>query len=314
MRIRAVLNRDGGTLRTMDMEAFCERAHDVFAAAGHELECRVVEGGAVEGELKAAAGDESVDAIVAGGGDGTISAAARVAFRHDKPLGILPAGTMNLFARALEMPVNLDEALVAIANGTLDRIDIATANGRPFVHQFGVGIHARLVRIRNGMVYNSRFGKMLASIRAILASAINPPQFNVQLESPKGLVTRTVSGIAVSNNPLDNGAVPVAQTLNSGVLGVYLADRVTTSELLGLAVDVFSGRWRANALISEAEVPELILHFPQKKRSAHAVIDGELVDLDQNVELKIHKLGLQVIRPAPVAEEQDVNSLFGRGT
>jgi diacylglycerol kinase family enzyme len=180
----------------------------------------------------------------------------------------------------------------------VEHIDIATANGTPFVHQFGVGIHARLVRIRNDMVYHSRVGKMVASLRAIMAAALNPPQFRVQLETPKGVITRTVSGIAVSNNPLDNGAVPVAETLDAGVLGVYLADRVTTSELLGLAFDVFTGRWRENDLVSEAEVPELTLHFPHKKSSAHAVIDGELVKLDRDVELRIHRLGLKVIRPA----------------
>ncbi len=298
MRIRAILNRDGGTLRTMDLASLCHRAETIFAEAGHVLDCKVIKGSDVEAALAAAAQDTSVEAILAGGGDGTISAAATAAFRCGKPLGVLPAGTMNLFARALNVPADLDAALRAIAGGTIEPIDIATANGRPFVHQFGVGIHARLVRIRNGIAYNSRVGKMLASLRAILAAAVDPPQFTVQLESPKGSVTRTVSGIAVSNNPLGDGAVPVAETLDAGVLGVYLADRLTTGELLGLAFDVFTGRWRANELVSEAEVPELTLHFPTKKSSAQAVIDGELVSLDHHVELKIHRLGLSIIRPA----------------
>jgi electron transport complex protein RnfE len=63
-------------------------------------------------------------------------------------LAILPAGTMNLFARAMKVPLVLEEALEAIADGEVGAVDIATANGRPFVHQFSVGIHARLVRIR----------------------------------------------------------------------------------------------------------------------------------------------------------------------
>ncbi len=299
MRIRAILNRDGGTLRTMDLDAFCEQAKGVFGGAGHTLDCRIIKGSEVSRALDEAASDPEVDAILAGGGDGTISAAASVAFRSGKPLAVLPAGTMNLFARALGIPPDLQQALDALAHGDVEQIDIATANGTPFVHQFGVGIHARLVRIRNDMVYHSRVGKMIASLRAIMAAALNPPQFRVQLETSKGIISRTVSGIAVSNNPLDNGAVPVAETLDSGLLGVYLADKVTTTELLGLAFDVFTGRWRSNDLVSEAEVPELTLHFPHKKSSAHAVIDGELVKLDRDVELKVHPLGLKVIRPAP---------------
>ena len=47
MRIIAVLNRDGGTLRTMDLDAFSAGAVATFARHGHELECRVVAGSAV---------------------------------------------------------------------------------------------------------------------------------------------------------------------------------------------------------------------------------------------------------------------------
>jgi diacylglycerol kinase family enzyme len=297
LKIRAILNKDGGTLRTMDLDALCAMATDLFAREGHELDCKIVAGKDVEKALKAAANDPSVEAVIAGGGDGTISAAAGIAFKSNKPLGVLPAGTMNLFARALGMPLELDRALAAIARGEVDRIDIATANGRPFVHQFGVGIHARLVRIRNGMVYRSRVGKMLASLRAILAAAVNPPRFEVELHTEKGDRTATATGVAISNNPLDDSPVPVAMTLNSGRLGVYVAHSVSTRELLNLALDVMSGRWRANPAVSETEVRDLILRFPKRKRGTHAVVDGELIDLEKAVDLQLHPLALPVIRP-----------------
>jgi Sphingosine kinase and enzymes related to eukaryotic diacylglycerol kinase len=298
LKIRAIFNRDGGTLRTMDLDAFCRQARDIFAQHGHDLECRVVPGKSVEAELRAATQDKDVEALLAGGGDGTISAAAAFAFKSGKPLGVLPAGTMNLFARALGVPLELDRALEAIAAGQVERVDIATANGRPFVHQFGVGIHARLVRIRDGMVYSSRLGKMLASLRAIFAAAVNPPRFAVELHTEKGDRPLTVSGIAVSNNPLDESPLPVAEILNSGKLGVYVAQSVTTRELLNLAFDVMTGRWRANPLVSEIEVAQVVLRFPKRKRGSKAVIDGELIDLETAVTLQIHPLALPVIRPA----------------
>jgi diacylglycerol kinase family enzyme len=101
MHVRAILNRDGGTLRTMDMDALCESAERAFSAAGHTLECQVIKGSEVATALQAAADDDSVDAILAGGGDGTISAAATAAFRSGKPLAVLPAGTMNLAFRPI---------------------------------------------------------------------------------------------------------------------------------------------------------------------------------------------------------------------
>lgn len=297
MHIVAILNRDGGTLRTMDLDAFCETAREIFARHGHQLDCEVVAGKEVEDRLRAASSTKGVDAVLAGGGDGTISSAAGIAFETGMPLAVLPAGTMNLFARALQVPLDLEEALEALAAGELGSVDIATANGRAFVHQFGVGIHARLVRIREGMTYRSRIGKMLASLRAIAAAAASPPAFEAELHTRHGVEKQRVSGIAVSNNPLGDGHIPHADRLDSGVLGVYVAAPVSTAELLRLAVDVFRGTWRGSPMVSEEEVAEVTLHFPKRKRNAFAVIDGELIKLERSVLLKVHPAALRVILP-----------------
>lgn len=307
MRFVAVLNRDGGTLRTMDLDAFCVQAVGIFKQHGHELECHVVAGKRVEATLRAAAKIEGLDAILAGGGDGTISTAAGIAFASGVPLGILPAGTMNLFARALGMPLTLPEALEAIAGGEIGAVDIASANDRPFVHQFGVGVHARLVRIRESMSYGSRIGKMLASLRAIGAAAVNPPEFSAEIRTENGVETRRVAGIAVSNNPLGSGRVLHADRLDGAVLGVYVAAPLSTPALLKLAVDLFAGTWRESPAVSEEEVAEVTLHFPNRKRGAHAVIDGELIRLDRSVTLKVHPQALKVVRPRvePAASPDD---------
>jgi diacylglycerol kinase family enzyme len=300
LRFVAVLNRDGGTLRTMDLDALCLQAVAIFAAHGHELECRVVAGKRVESTLRAVAKAKGVDAILAGGGDGTISTAAGIAYGAGVTMGVLPAGTMNLFARALGMPLTLPEALEAIATGEFGAVDIASANDRPFVHQFGVGIHARLVRIRENMTYRSRTGKMLASLRAIGAAALNPPEFTAEIRTENGVKTRRVAGIAVSNNPLGSGRVLHADRLDGAVLGVYVAAPVSTSGLLKLAFDLFAGTWRESPMVSEEEVGEVTLHFPQRKRGAKAVIDGELCRLEKSVTLRVHPQGLKVVLPKPL--------------
>ena len=296
MRIIAVLNRDGGTLRTMNLDEFRASAVAAFAAHGHQLDCQVVAGAEVEAALRKAAASKEADAVLAGGGDGTISTAAGIAYETGMPLAVLPLGTMNLFARALEVPLVLEEALEAIAAGEIGAVDIATANDRTFVHQFGVGIHARLVRIRESMTYGSRVGKMLASLRAIGAAAINPPRFEVEFHTSKGVEKRRVSGVAISNNPLGEGQI-YAGGLNAGVLGVYTAAPVSTSALMKLAADVLMGSWRASPAVSETEVDEVTLHFPKRKPGAHAVIDGELIKLDRSVKLKLHPGALKVLLP-----------------
>jgi diacylglycerol kinase family enzyme len=293
----AVLNRDGGTLRTMDLDVFCAEAREIFEAHGHVLDCRIVSGADVEDALREAAATEDVDVMLAGGGDGTISTAAEAAFQSGKTLAVLPAGTMNLFARTLKIPLDLHEALHAIASGETASVDIATANGEPFVHQFSVGIHARLVRIRDGLTYRSRIGKMMASLRAISAAAIDPPRFEVEIVTPRGRGKRKISGISVSNNPFGEGHFPHADSVDAGVLGVYIAAPMTTGELTRLTFDIMLGNWRASPMISQSEVSEVTLTFPRRKRTAQAVIDGELIKLDRDIHIVLHPRALQVVVP-----------------
>ena len=104
MNLFAVFNRDGGTFKTTDMSAYCAHATKTFKDAGHEIECHVVAGDKVVETMERAASTPGVEALIAGGGDGTISAAARIAWKGEIALGVVPAGTMNLFARSLRPP------------------------------------------------------------------------------------------------------------------------------------------------------------------------------------------------------------------
>ncbi|MDP1732185.1 MAG: diacylglycerol kinase family protein [Devosia sp.] len=298
MHFIGVFNKDGGTFRTMDLGAFVVRANEIMAAAGHTLETRIVAGRDLMPELARAAEDLSAQALLVGGGDGTISAAAETCFRTGATLAILPAGTMNLFARSLRIPLNLEEALRAIATGKTARVDIATANGKPFVHQFSVGIHTRLVRIRESLRYRGRWGKMLASLRAFSLAVAQPPRFYAEIRTPRGTEIRRASGITVSNNLLEEGHIPHAGKIDRGVLGVYVVDPMPPLALARFCMQVLLGRWKGHPLVSEREVDFVSLRFRRRRSSDRALIDGELVALDKRVDIEIHPGALRVIAPA----------------
>lgn len=303
MRVRAILNRDGGTLKTTDLEAYERHLESVFAGTGHQIDVRIVSGNELLGALKAAAGDDALDAIVAGGGDGTISAAAAAAWKGGKALGVLPAGTMNLFARSLGMPLDITEAATALARGAVIHADISTAGNRAFVHQFSVGMHSRLVVARNKADYSSRFGKIAAGCRAALAVLVRPPAFAVRMTidgEPTG--SSQASFIAVTNNPYGEGHLPYADGVDSGVLGIYYAPPLDTIAAMRFAARVAAGAWRANPDLTAGRGHEVVLEFPRLKRSARAVIDGEVVKLEAQVTVRIHAGALKVILPAATPE------------
>ena len=181
MKIKAIFNRDGGTFRTTDMDAYSQKAEEVFRSAGHEIEITVASGDGMAEILEKTARRDDLDAMLAGGGDGTISAAAAVAWKNGMPLGVVPAGTMNLFARALKLPLDIWKVLDVLADGKIVDADIGSADGRAFVHQFSMGLHARMVRYRESYSFASRLGKIRASTRAAVGVMFNPPQFEIRV-------------------------------------------------------------------------------------------------------------------------------------
>lgn len=302
MRIVGIFNGGSGQFSDLDMEAFVAHALDLARDRGIDLECRPVAGDQLIDELKRAASDPTVDVVLAGGGDGTISAAAGICFENGKALSVLPAGTMNFFARTLRVPLDLEEALEANLGGRLYEVDIATANGRPFVNQFSVGLHARLVQLREQQhAYRNRLQKMFASLRAVFAAVSKRLKFEVEIMSPRGLERRLASGVAVSNNLLGEGHMPHADLVDGGVLGVYVAKPMTPVTAIRFAFRVLLGHWKTQPGVSEAEVTEATLIFPRRKKTARAVIDGELVPLTPRVELRIHPRGLKVLAPQALA-------------
>lgn len=295
MKLIGLFNRDGGTFRTTDMDAYQRHAEKVFRDAGHDFECLIVSGKEIVPAMERAARQGDIDGIIAGGGDGTISAAAAVAWKNKIALGVVPAGTMNLFARSLRLPMDIWQVLDVLAHGEVDAVDIGSANGRPFIHQYSAGMHARLVRYRNSFTFSSRIGKMSASIRAALGVIFNPPEFDVVFDIDGKRERRHVSAVSVSNNPFGQNALLYADDLTTGTLGFYLAKPMKPLGVARLAFDMLRGKFRDNVDVMVMHTQSLHLHYPKMRSRVHCVIDGELLRLERDVELKLHPRELKVI-------------------
>ena len=99
---------------------------------------------------------------------------------------------------------------------------MASANGRPFVHQFSIGMHAKMVGMRDKMEFASRLGKMRASIRAALATVLDPPSLKVSLTIGDAEILTRATGIGITNNLFGEGHLPYADQPDGGVLGIYV--------------------------------------------------------------------------------------------
>src|SRR5688572_1607950 len=73
-----------------------------------------------------------VNSVIVGGGDGSLNSAAKGLLDTGLPLGVLPLGTANDFARTIGLPLDLATAIDVIAKGKTASIDLGEANGQPF--------------------------------------------------------------------------------------------------------------------------------------------------------------------------------------
>ncbi|WP_176083387.1 diacylglycerol kinase family protein [Martelella sp. HB161492] len=295
MRFLGIFNRDGGTFKTTDLKAFCDKAHAAFAAAGHEFACDPVSGSDVMHAIDDAATNAEFDGLVVGGGDGTISLAAARLSGTQKVLGVLPAGTMNLFARALGFASDLDQALGELADGVAASVDIPLADGRPFIHQFSAGLHAQMIHSRETMDYQSRLGKLSVSLRAWLDVLGDMPQFRLRYESDAGSGEGLFSHVGVTNNRIDRNALPYTDQPQGGRLGLYLIKALEADIVGRLAFDFVSGRVDESEAIIKLYPKEVTLHF--ESDLPDQALDGDPFGGISNVTIRQQPRALNVLVP-----------------
>ncbi len=103
-------------------------------------------------ELARNASEQGFDLAIAWGGDGTLNEVATGLVGSETAMGVLPGGTVNVFARELGIPLKLSAALDVLAGARSLRIPVGLANGRPFLLMAGVGLDGEVVyRLKAGL-------------------------------------------------------------------------------------------------------------------------------------------------------------------
>ncbi|MEX6506265.1 diacylglycerol kinase family protein [Jiella sp. M17.18] len=298
MKILVLLNRDGGTLKTTDLDWLSELLRDEFQVHGHEITVERCAGKGIVEAIRRHASRNDIDVLLVGGGDGTVSAAASALMGGSVALGILPAGTMNLFARSLQIPLDIPQAVAALASGTTTEVDMGMVNDEPFVHQYAVGLHARMVRFREHIAYGSRIGKMWATTRAVFLALRRLPVVELTIDIDGKVERIKSSAVAISNNLYGPGHLPFADNPRGGVLGVYVCRQRNMRRVMKLTMDILVGRWRGNPDLEVQSAHRVEIAYSGRNHSNRAVRDGELDLLDDRSIVEIKPLALKVLVPS----------------
>jgi diacylglycerol kinase (ATP) len=156
------------------------RLQRVLESIADSIELVIVEDGNPLVESARDAVAEGADLLVAAGGDGTVREVATALVDTDTPLGIVPLGTFNNFARSLNIPLDPAAACQVILKGQTRKVDVGLANDKyHFFEAAGIGVDADLFPVGEEI----KRGHITALIQGVrLALAHKPSRLELQFD------------------------------------------------------------------------------------------------------------------------------------
>ncbi|HEX6362493.1 MAG TPA: diacylglycerol kinase family protein, partial [Albitalea sp.] len=246
---------------------------------------RIDDGGTVSATVRRAANWAAAHggAVVAAGGDGTQNAVANAALQAGCPMGVVPQGTFNYFARANGIPTDPEAALRQLLAAAPVPVQVGRMNDRIFLVNASLGLYPQLLQDREAFKHQfgrNRFNAMLAALGTILREHRH---WTLELDvGGEAYVVRT-STLFVGNNvlQLQQVGLPQAEAVARGALAAVMVKPVGRLEMLGLALRGALGTLGDADSVVDFAFRRLTVRPARRARARRlrVAVDGEVLTL-----------------------------------
>ena len=271
----------------------------LFNESGVNARIVVASSGADVPRLATEAARGHCDVLVAAGGDGTISGVASALIGTGKPLGVIPFGTFNLFAKNRGIPLDMKSAVYTVLNGQTTTINVGEVNGHFFLSNSSMGRYSLVLRQRN-KAYR-RFGR--SRIVAFLASGAallrRPLLMSIRMQADNR--EEHISHgefVFVCNNrhQLELYNIRGGRCLDADAFSVLVSEPIGRLQMLKLGVEMLFRRMGQAEGYQASCAREL--HIESRRRRLDVVVDGEIKIMNSPLHYQLRPGALQVIVPA----------------
>ncbi|WP_138417874.1 diacylglycerol kinase [Aquibacillus sediminis] len=267
-----------------------------FEQAGYETSAHATTGVGDATEAAISAVDRKFDVVVAAGGDGTINEVINgIAEKAHRPkLGIIPAGTTNDFARALEIPKNIHKAVDVILADHSKPLDIGRVNGQYFMNIAGGGkltelsyeVPSKLKTMLGQLAYYLKGVEMLPSLRPT----------KVQIEYDGKWFEDEIMLFLVSNTNSVGGfeKLAPAASIDDGYFDMLILKKANLAEFVRIATLALRGAHLEDEHIFYAKANRIKVHSEEKMQlnidgEYGGMLPGEFVNLYRHIEYFVAK-------------------------
>lgn len=234
--------------------------------------------------------------VVAAGGDGTVSAVAGKLAGTDLCMGVIPVGTLNHFAKDLQIPLDIESAAAVIAAGKTVQIDTAKVNEEVFVNNSSIGVYPDIVRTRDK--HAPAVGKWPAAFYGLFVQLRAPRAYKFEIMVDNKKLTVRSPFIFVGNNSynVDKAGINNRTTLAGGELCLYVIKSESRLHLLSLAILAVMGRAEAQKGFESLAAKKINIKT-YSRRTIEVAFDGEVKRINLPLNYSIQSRSLNVIVP-----------------
>jgi YegS/Rv2252/BmrU family lipid kinase len=227
-------------------------------------------------ELAREATSAGMELVVAAGGDGTVNDVIQALAGHTTALGVLPVGTVNVWAREMGIGLTMAEARETLLHGVRRQVDLGRAGQRYFLMMAGIGFDAEVARrVERGPL--KRFGlKMLDYIAAVgvLGVTAEPADLRIQIGGRQRRERALM--VIIGNTRLYGGAMTFTQraVADDGALDVVVIGSGGLAHRIGVLGRAFLRRPSAGPRVRYLRAQAIRV---ESRRAEPVQVDGEVI-------------------------------------
>ena len=284
-----------------DADAACAAITAVLDAAGRRHSLHRIDSPERHAAVVAEAAEEAQArgaALVAAGGDGTLSSVAVQAMAHGLVFGALPAGTFNLFGRAHGLPLDVADGTRALLRASPAPVQVGRVGGRPFLVNAALGMYPAMLEDRERFKAEHGRSRMSAIVSGIGTLLHDPGQLRLDIDDGDGRRAVRTPTLFVGNNPLQLARLGFDTMPGDGRLAGVVVRPIGTLAMLWLALRGALGTLGDADQVESFRFRRLEV-APRGQGRTKVAIDGEVVRLDTPLVFDVSPEPLWLLAPAP---------------
>lgn len=229
--------------------------------------------------------------IIAVGGDGTVNEVGRALYGSDIAFGIISLGSGNGFARHMGYSIKMKKALKQILSDIYVHIDMVEMNGSYFLNVSGVGFDAEVAHEFNRFKMRGLVSYIIAGIK--MGFRYVEKEYTITYDGKS--IQRKCFILSFANTRQYGNNVNIAPhaSLTDGLLDICILQRPPFWGMISLLNSFIKSDFSNIKYYEEIQCKEA--RIEGKINKAH--IDGDAINIDAPIHLKVHKGALKVILP-----------------